>query len=285
MKEPQRIQVLLLENQRVRPALWPEIFDAEGGTEFRYTRVERLDEGLARLATDAFDLILVDLTLPDSQGLATFEALQRQAPGTPILVLNPASRDPHATTGESPAATAAEGASSASKIAWRNPGRYAVARSRAEREDDDARWCADSERELRALLQRAALLTTAVTARIYSVGSLREGAPREFEQAVETYIQVLSQSLDERAFDVEHRSTSTLRSLGDRLGYLRARPRDVVEIHTTGLQRRLQNEPSARARALMEESRLLVLELMGHLASYYRSYYTFGSPPQKDPPS
>lgn len=51
------------------------------------TSTERLDSALQRLATHAFDLVLLDLSLPDSQGLTTFETLYQQSPELPIIVL------------------------------------------------------------------------------------------------------------------------------------------------------------------------------------------------------
>lgn len=51
------------------------------------TTVERLSDGLRRLRAQRFDLALLDLSLPDSQGLPTFEQLRREAPDLPIVVL------------------------------------------------------------------------------------------------------------------------------------------------------------------------------------------------------
>ena len=48
------------------------------------TSTERLDSALQRLATHAFDLVLLDLSLPDSQGLTTFETLYQQSPELPM---------------------------------------------------------------------------------------------------------------------------------------------------------------------------------------------------------
>ncbi|MBM3892297.1 MAG: PAS domain S-box protein, partial [Verrucomicrobia bacterium] len=45
-------------------------------------------EALRALSQERFDVGLVDLGLPDSQGLETFLAIQRQAPHTPIVVVS-----------------------------------------------------------------------------------------------------------------------------------------------------------------------------------------------------
>lgn len=55
---------------------------------FHLTHVERLDEALKRIAETPFDVVLLDLSLPDSQGLDTFMCLHAQSEGLPILVLS-----------------------------------------------------------------------------------------------------------------------------------------------------------------------------------------------------
>ena len=49
--------------------------------------VERLQAGLKYLTTGGIDLIVMDLSLPDSQGLHTFDQLRRQASTVPVAVV------------------------------------------------------------------------------------------------------------------------------------------------------------------------------------------------------
>jgi two-component system sensor histidine kinase UhpB len=56
---------------------------------FSVTHVRRLAEALGKLNADCFDVVLLDLGLPDSQGLATLERMHQGMGGeTPILVLS-----------------------------------------------------------------------------------------------------------------------------------------------------------------------------------------------------
>ena len=48
---------------------------------------ERLSTGLKQLAEAEVDVVLLDLSLPDSQGLDTFLKLRAQAPEIPVIVV------------------------------------------------------------------------------------------------------------------------------------------------------------------------------------------------------
>jgi CheY-like chemotaxis protein len=54
---------------------------------FEWCPVEALFDGLRALQERPFDLILTDLYLPDTQGLATLRRLQQHAPTTPVVAL------------------------------------------------------------------------------------------------------------------------------------------------------------------------------------------------------
>jgi DNA-binding NarL/FixJ family response regulator len=49
--------------------------------------VDRLAEALQRLRAEHFDVVLLDLSLPDSRGLSTIIHTHEQAPSVPIVVL------------------------------------------------------------------------------------------------------------------------------------------------------------------------------------------------------
>jgi two-component system NtrC family sensor kinase len=55
---------------------------------FQLTHVERLGAARQRLREERFDVVLLDLALPDSLGLDTLVGVQSQAPTVPIVVLS-----------------------------------------------------------------------------------------------------------------------------------------------------------------------------------------------------
>ena len=53
---------------------------------FEVEHVDQLSAALARLARGGIDVALIDLSLPDSNGMETFQAIRAAAPGVPIVV-------------------------------------------------------------------------------------------------------------------------------------------------------------------------------------------------------
>jgi hypothetical protein len=100
--------------------------------------------------------------------------------------------------------------------------------------------------------------------------SLRLRDPDLFCELVETYEVVLVRGLDRLIYNEEPLS-KPLRVMSSRLGLAGAGPRDVVEIHGMALRHRCEAQPPGAARALADEGRLMVLELMGYLAGFYRN--------------
>lgn len=82
--------VLLIEDNPGDARLLALMLAETTGPAVRLTRVDRLSAGLAELSASpqAFDAVLLDLTLPDSQGLATSLTVQQAAPDVPVVVLS-----------------------------------------------------------------------------------------------------------------------------------------------------------------------------------------------------
>jgi PAS domain S-box-containing protein len=86
MEKP--IKILLIEDSSFDARLLQILLSEHHSTPFEWICVERLAEGLKRLRAEAFDIVLSDLTLPDSHGWDTFQWLRSQAPEVPIIVLS-----------------------------------------------------------------------------------------------------------------------------------------------------------------------------------------------------
>ncbi|MHC5743074.1 MAG: PAS domain-containing hybrid sensor histidine kinase/response regulator [Nostoc sp.] len=81
------IKVLLVEDNPGDVLLLQELFKEVSTVVVKLMPVERLYEAVNYLTNETFDVILLDLSLPDSQGLQTFVIAHNQAKATPIIVL------------------------------------------------------------------------------------------------------------------------------------------------------------------------------------------------------
>lgn len=82
------IKILLIEDSSFDARLLQVLLSDQPGTAFEWTCVERLADGLKRLRKEEFDIVLSDLSLPDSHGWETFQWLRSQARDVPIIVLS-----------------------------------------------------------------------------------------------------------------------------------------------------------------------------------------------------
>lgn len=85
--EEKPVNVLVVEDSPTDALLLREALTDERSMQFQTAHAETLEEALHRLQEQPFDLILLDLGLPDSQGLETFARMHNHVPQIPIIVL------------------------------------------------------------------------------------------------------------------------------------------------------------------------------------------------------
>ena len=82
------IQILLVEDNSADVRLLRELLKEISVGGFVLTVASRIGEALAKLAAESFDVVLTDLSLPDSRNLDSFHELHSAAPTVPIIVLS-----------------------------------------------------------------------------------------------------------------------------------------------------------------------------------------------------
>src|SRR4029079_10120258 len=80
--------VLLIEDNAGDARLIEEMLRADPATPLKLSRAERLSRGLEVLSLAETELVLLDLSLPDSHGLETFSKVYAHSPKVPIIVLS-----------------------------------------------------------------------------------------------------------------------------------------------------------------------------------------------------
>jgi signal transduction histidine kinase len=81
------VKILLIEDNIAEARLLQEYLHQAESKQFLLVHVKRLREALSELSHTSYDVILLDLTLPDSQGLSSLSLLIKQDPSVPIVVL------------------------------------------------------------------------------------------------------------------------------------------------------------------------------------------------------
>jgi PAS domain S-box-containing protein len=85
MSSDESIEILLVEDDPTDALLAREIL--EEARQFHLGHAERLSNALEMLSSGRYDVVLLDLGLPDSQGLSTLVELRKRSPYVPVVVM------------------------------------------------------------------------------------------------------------------------------------------------------------------------------------------------------
>jgi PAS domain S-box-containing protein len=80
-------EILLVEDNAGDARLLRELLAEAGADRFALTHVDRLAKGISSVQAGGIEIVLLDLSLPDSQGFATLIAMHKVAMGIPIVVM------------------------------------------------------------------------------------------------------------------------------------------------------------------------------------------------------
>ncbi|MEM8804618.1 MAG: response regulator [Cyanobacteria bacterium P01_G01_bin.38] len=81
------IQILLVEDNLAEARLLQEVLKGTILNRCQLVHTQRLSDAIEQLHAQEFDIVLLDLSLPDSQGLASLDTLIEQGPYLPVVVL------------------------------------------------------------------------------------------------------------------------------------------------------------------------------------------------------
>ena len=266
-RAPTYIRVLAVEDNAGDRDLLREHFECSRN-KYRLTFASTLAAAVDAALTDPPQLVLLDLGLPDSTGLDTLVRLRQAIPDTPVVVVTGAEDEDLALEALARGAQDYLPKDALQPELIARTIRYAMERSRllAELAHKNERTAQDRESQVLATLSAP----LSVTAALYGRKPLRESAPAAFCAWVAQYRTLLDVSLEAQVKRSGLNATGGLEELAHQLGTCSAGPRDVVELHRASLAAISPTLHPSKIRPITEEGRYLVLELMGHLVSYYR---------------
>lgn len=263
--QEEHIQVLLIEDNEDHRCLLETQLQQSSVPRFQVTPVEDLAQGLAHISSHEPDVILLDLGLPDTDGLEGLNRIRAAQPDVAVIVLTMLADEAVAIQAVQAGAQDYLVKNETDTHLLVRAIRYAIERQRLLTALKQAH-----EHEMRVLEGMAETAAVATAREPSAVEPIRQRDRKEHEQLVSRYADLLDLSMQERVLKIEHKIPDHLKLMAGVLASLAAGPRDVIDIHTTVLKSKTRDDPPQKVQAVYDESRLMVLQLMGNLVNCYR---------------
>ncbi len=268
---PETVRVLLIEDNpddaaQIREMLVAMSLPGLTAPAFELEGVNRLTAGLERLDKSKVDVLLLDLSLPDSQGLATFTKIYAVAPNLPIVILTGFDDEAIAMKAVRTGAQDYLVKAQVNGDLLLRAIRYAIERQQLMTELAMARKREQEERErVQALRSHQHYLALSQLEEAESIVSLGEDRLR---QLITRYHEVITGYV--RAVRIqEDRPYQQVRQFAGQLASLRVGARDVVRIHLGALDKFTHHVLPSEVRAFSNDARLALVELMGNMMDIY----------------
>lgn len=267
----ENISALLIESSPLYAARIKELLSRTEHVKFSVHAAGSVPAGLKHLSRKKADVILLDLALPGFSGTEALMACIEEADNTPIVVLTD-------KMSEKTGMEALKKGAQDYLVKNRLPSallvrslRYAIERRRLIAEVERHRAVENRTRAMDGFDRLATSNPTPVTASAFGLASVKENQPSIYKELVREYCDILDMALEQRAYKVEYDISGKLRSMSERLGFLRAGPKDVLGMHREALYEKFKSSNQLKAGIYVEEAQMIVLELMGFMIMYYQN--------------
>lgn len=222
------IKLLLVEDSGLQAlAIRKELAECEGGL-YAVELKGSLAEGLDRVVRGGVDIVLLDLGLPDSQGLETFMELSARAPAVPVVILTAAADDVLATAALRAGAQDYLVKGQIDSRALSRAIRYAIERKRLE----ESLWKARRELELR-VEERTSMLRKANS----ELALFASAATHELREPLRNIVgwgELLERSCGEALGETGRGLLNRMRQAAGRQGELIDSLRELTRVSTQG---------------------------------------------------
>lgn len=289
MVGPDPISILLVEDDSDDAQLVASLLGGDRAPRFSVTCRHNLAAALDEMGNSVPDAVLLDLSLPDSQGFEGLREISRRHRSVPVVVL----------TGLADAEAGLDALGLGAEDYLLKNGlerellvralRYARERRALHCQLEELREQERRDREQAVLERLLAAPRTAVTARYYGADDLAASAPQLYTELVTRYSQLMETHFSSASRDGDRTVSRELQVMSESLGLMYAGPRDVIRMHQEALRRQTATATEALARAMGNEGRLMLVELMGNLLAWYRrqaagpAFHPAAAGPARDP--
>ena len=266
-KRDQDVSIMLVEDNDGDALLFQEML---APIAFRVVHFKRLDAALEALSQQSFDVVLLDLGLPDSQGLETVRRASKHMIKAPVIVVLTGNEDVKLALD-----AVREGAQDYltkdrldTELLSRAI-RYALERHNLQIELERVRQEAESARQR----DFYAALTD-----VPDLGDAQL-APDE-SQLYELHVAYAQIAFDflKHCRNGKPRPREAVREFAMRTASLRLKARHIVKFHLDVLESLERGSPEPSLVSLTNDLRLLLVEVLGNLADIYLSVYRVMQP-------
>jgi DNA-binding NarL/FixJ family response regulator len=258
--------VLLIEDNPGDARLFEEYLVHAKFPKFTVQHYDRLSTGLARAVVGDVDVVLLDLNLPDSQGIDTVVGARAALPDVPIVVLTGIQDQDVAVRAVQEGAQGLLFKNRVDDKSLKQSIQYAIQRHRIQHDIREARKDYDTKKCV-AVGAAAAPLMPFLDAFSFGQKTLREEDARKFSGHFD---RILASLTEHRTGDPLAAFSYQLRSLAHELAKVNAGPRDVLEIALNALHARLAHNEIHDRNMEHERGTQAVVGLMAHLAAFYQ---------------
>ena len=249
-----RLRVLVVDaDGRVTSHLEAALEDLPEGERFALARASSLREVLEGLATRETDVLVLPIS-PLDQGLGPLMTIRAEAPALPIVVLCAAGDEPLALKAVQLGATDY-------LVVEQLYGTLAVR---------SLRHAVEVARVRTLLASHQAEWPSSQGGAGNRPAPLRAAFPDRFAELAREYGEVLDRAVEQILQRRPVPLAQRLQRLASAAGELRAGPRDIVELHAAVMKQREAEHGPQRMKLYLAEGRVRLLELMGHLVTFYR---------------
>jgi len=234
-------------------------------SDFRVAVVHTAELAFRFLEREQPDLVLLDVVLPDIPGIEFCKALkldQRYA-SIPVVLISGqrVSAEDRIQGIENGAFDYLTRPFKATELVSALHKAISAAR---DREDETS-----ANRELESY-QTLSIRPAKETASLYNSAPLKKEYPESFQYLLAEYNHLLDESIEIRFFLVENNLRQRLGILAESLGFLKAGAKDIIDLHRQCIMGRLEKATPKEQKVILEESRLMLIELMGYMINHYR---------------
>ncbi|MBD3168930.1 MAG: response regulator [candidate division Zixibacteria bacterium] len=266
-------KILLVEDNQDDAILFNEMLAELHYFDIDLEHVGDMKSALVSLSKRDFDLILLDLSLPDSWGVNTLFKIHLNAPDIPIVILTGTDDDDTAMEAFKAGAYNYLIKDETNSDSLARTIHYSIERHRILNEIEQKTRQTNRQKEFERLQLLSHPTDCPISAKEFGSEPLSNSLPEIFGELVEECEEILSKALEQQALKIDHQLTDRLKAIANRLGNLKGGPKDVMDIYCLALKNKTNTEPTSKSRAYIEEGRMIVLELMGYLACFYRNFF------------